>query len=511
MSLLNFPYKFFSRNILLIFISLFSLAFFASVWHRYAYIDDCWFAEQAYWLAKSGIVKTPSIMADLGWENRLMVYHKLNIWLGALIIKYLGWSIYYLKAITLFALAFFVFILKRYLHNIQYLYPPLAFPLAILVFIANPLVLIYGFTYRPEILVMTLGFASFLALERIRSGQGNIHAWALLAGFLAGVSLLTHLNGITFIASGGLYLLITRKFKAIPAFTISSMVVVVLYIIDLLPAGNLHLFLQQMRDWPDAISGNYISGNSLFTRILLKLGNEHQRFFWSDRASIFSSFFIFSLIASFRYLYFNHKHLLIYTGFLILFLNLLGSQIAERYLLYYSPFMSLIITFSILHLIIHRKRFWLTAFMLIMLLQAGVWVKHWTEIMKMNSAFTVTNHELAALIPDGPGKILAPYHFIFNEIGSRPILTYHSLEYYETRTKSKLSGKEALQRCKTLGVKYIIIDKGLENDTEKYRWFEMAIEQKDSNYTVFKRYKGFVVLRSLDEVGVDNIFNLINQ
>jgi hypothetical protein len=498
MSFFYFPYKFFSKNVLLIFISLLSLAFLASVWHRYAYIDDCWFAEQAYWLAKSGIVKTPSIMADLGWENRLMVYHKLNIWLGALIIKYLGWSIYYLKAITLFALAFFVFILKRYLHNNQYLYPPLAFPLAILVFIANPLVLIYGFTYRPEILVMTLGFGSFLALERIRTGQGNIHAWAFVAGFLAGISLLTHLNGIIFIASGGLYLLITRKFKAIPVFTISTLVVAVFYIIDLLPAGNLELFFQQMRDWPDDISGNYISGNSIFTRILQKLGSEHQRFFWSDKVSVFSALFFLSLIASFRHLYYNHKHLLIYTGFLILFLNLLGSQIAERYILYYSPFMSLIITFSILHLINQRKPYWLNAFTFVILLQAGIWIKHWTEIMERNSAFTVTNHELAALIPDGPGKILAPYHFIFNEIENKPILTYHSLEYYETRTRAKLFGKEALQRCKLLGVKYIIIDKGLEDDTEKYRWFEPAIVNEDPTYNVFKRYKDFVILRSSD-------------
>lgn len=488
----------YSRKFLLALLIISAIAFIISMWHRYAYIDDCFFGEQAYWLAKSGIVKTESIQVGLGWEERLFVYHKLNIWIGALIVKAFGWSVYYFKVFTLLVYLLFYFVLNKYLKSQQNQYPSEYFLMASLLVFANPLMFIYGFTYRPEILVMVFGFSSFIALENIRLREFKNSGWAMLAGVMSGFAFLSHLNGIIFGVSGFFYLLIYRKYKALPIYVLSALIVASVYFIDLLPAGNLEHFLWQLKNWPDAVTGNYLSGKSVLGSIIIKLASEHQRFFWSDKVMAFSGLFFLSLIRSYRHLKTNHRPLLIYTGLLILFLNLLGSHIAERYLIYYLPMMSLIMTISISHLLKQKRYNWLALSSFILLLQFGLLVKHWSSIMKENSDFTATHQEIGSLLPGTNPKVLAPYSYIFNEISKTQILTYHSLEYFEVIQNKKLSGSDALIRCKGLGIDYIIVANGLEKDQEKNQWFEPALKGLDSNYKVCKQYNGYTILSAIN-------------
>jgi hypothetical protein len=470
------------------------IAFCASLWHRYAYIDDCWFGEQAYWLAKSGIVKTPSIQAGLGWEEQLLVYHKLNIWIGAFIVKLAGWSVYYFKIFILVVYLLFFYLL--YLH--QGRNNSRTYLLVALLVFANPLMFIYGFTYRPEILVMTCGFGSFVALEKIRSSSSRPLLLAAAGGAAAGLAFLSHLNGMIFPISGGIYLILSRKYKEIAVFGISFLLVAYWYFRDLVPAGNLELFLSQVKNWPDAVGGNYLGGESVISRIFLKLLHEHERFFWSDKVAVFSGIFLLSIVLSIRHLLKEHKLLLIYTGSLILFLNFLGSQIAERYLIYYLPFMALIIGHSILYHL-HRKHYHIQiVFIILVIVQLVITGKHWASIMSKNNDFTRINHELSMMIPSGENKILAPYHFIFNEIGRGDILTYHTIEYFEVKEIRKLSCQEALERCRHMNIRYIIVDKCLEQDEAKYRWFEDAIRGTDLNYRKFMDHEGFLILERLN-------------
>ena len=492
----------FSRKVLHSLSGLAILAFLISLWHRYAYIDDCWFGEQAYWLARQGIVRTETIQAGLGWEQRLFVYHKLNIWIGALIVKYIGWSVYYFKTFTLLVYLSFFYLLYKYLRFQKSPDSREYFCLSALLVFANPLMFIYGFIYRPEILVMVLGFGSFIAIEKVRTGILKPQYWAILAGIASGAAFLAHLNGIIFGLGGFVYLLIYRKYKVLPAYLVSLIIIASAYFIDLFPAGNMEHFLIQMKNWPDAVSGNYFSGKSVIWNVLLKLGSEHQRFFWSDKAAVFSGIFFLSALISFRYLKENHRPLLIYTGLLILLLNLFGSQVAERYLIYYLPMMSLVITYSVFHLVSQKRYAWLSVLSLALLLQFGILAKHCAIITGKNSDFPGIHREIGRLIPLNSQKVLAPYHYIFNEMGVRPLLTYHSLEYFEVKNHRKLAGDEALTRCKELGVDCIIVDSGLESDPEKYNWFRPAIEGSDPNYEVFKRYKGYIILSAVPPTGL---------
>jgi hypothetical protein len=484
----------FSKKTLLFLLLTSVAAFIASLWHRYAYIDDCWFGEQAYWLAKEGVVKTKSIQAGLGWEEHLLVYHKLNIWIGALIVNTLGWSVYYFKGFTLLAYAASVFVLFRWMKRQPDIFSPQALLIIILLIISNPLMFIYGFTYRPEILVMLTGLGSFIALRKVCLDKESSPYLTVLSALLAAAAFLTHLNGIIFSVAAFIMLLIFRRYKEVLIFSLSAFLLSLVYFLDLLPEGNFHLFLSQIRNWPDAVGGNYVTDQSFITAMFKKLGQEHQRFFWSDKVSAFSTMFILAIISSFRTLKSKHSFILIYTLLLILLLNLLGSQIAERYLIYYLPLMAIVIGLGINNLIEQRKPVWLGIFAILLLAQLGVVAKHCVEIIKKNDDFTAFHAEVAKNLPPDSKKLMAPYRFIFNEIDHQPLLTYHSLEYSEVKQNQKFTGGQALLYCKNKGIDCIIIDKGLENDREKYRWFVTAVKGQDSLYRVYRVVNGYTIL-----------------
>lgn len=469
-------------------------AFLASLWHRYAYIDDCWFGEQAYWLAKEGVVKTKSIQAGLGWEDHLLVYHKLNIWIGALIVNTLGWSVYYFKGFTLLAYAASLLILFRWMKKQSGIFSPQAVLLIILLIVANPLMFIYGFTYRPEILVMLMGLGSFITLRKVSIDKESSPYLTVLSALLAAAAFLTHLNGIIFSVAGFIMLLFYRRYKDVLVFSSSAFILSLAYFPDLVPEGNFQLFISQIRNWPDAVGGNYVTDQSILSALLKKLAQEHQRFFWSDKVSVFSVMFFLSLIVSFKSLKSKHPFLLGYTLLLILLLNLMGSQIAERYLIYYLPLMAIMIGLNIQWLIEKRKVWWLSLFAVLLLAQTGITAKHCMQIFRQNDDFPANHAVVRNNLPSDTRKLLAPYRFIYNEIDQQPLLTYHSLEYFEVKQSQMFAGGQALLYCKNKGIDCIIIDKGLENDLEKYRWFEPAVKGQDSLYRVFRVVEGYTIL-----------------
>lgn len=484
---------FYHRKTLLFILIFGCIAFIISMWQRYAYIDDCFFGEQAYWLAKDGIVRTKTIQAGLGWEERLFVYHKLNIWIGAQIIKTLGWSVYYFKTFTLIVYLSFFFVLKKYLQIDRSRFPDLTYLLVCLFIFINPLTFIYGFTYRPEILVMVTGFVSFMALEKVRTSDSRSFLWIIIAGITAGLAFLTHLNGLIFAVSGFFYLVIYRKYRFLIPYLFSCGIIMFFYFIDLLPPGNMARFLAQINNWPDDVAGNFHSKSNVIIGVFVKLSTEHQRFFWSDRVFAFSILFFLSVLLAFKHLKETHRPLLVYTAMLILWLNLLGSQIAERYLLYYFPMMALLIALSVLYFLKQRQFLKLSVVSIILLVQIGLTAKHWLSIMNENSDFVTVNKELRNAIPAESEIILAPYTFIYNEMSDK-ILTYHTLEYFEVLQKKQFIGADASAYCAKLGIDHIIIDYFPSVDKKVERWFEPAMSGNDLNYRIFRKYKGHIIL-----------------
>jgi hypothetical protein len=218
----------------------------ATYYHRIPSGDDAWFAEQSLWLAKEGIVRSNFFSGLLNWDVQILVYHKFFIWIGALIYKLAGVSLVAFKSISLISTVIFVFLLFQYIR--QRNLSKQATTWALFLVLGNISIVTMSFDNRPEILQMTLGFSSFLCLNKPNKYR------AMLAGLLAGLALLTHLNGLIFIASGFILLVTTRRFNEIIYFTLASIVTSGLYFYDVIATHNFDLWLYQLTKDPAVIN-----------------------------------------------------------------------------------------------------------------------------------------------------------------------------------------------------------------------------------------------------------------
>lgn len=73
-------------------------------YHRWPTGDDAWFAEQSYWFDKEGIIRSEFFRGVLGWENQLLVSHKLFLVFGACLMHIFG---YQLPVVQLVGFIFF--------------------------------------------------------------------------------------------------------------------------------------------------------------------------------------------------------------------------------------------------------------------------------------------------------------------------------------------------------------------------------------------------------------------
>src|SRR5687767_2837078 len=79
---------------------------------RLPHLDDAWLGEQSYWLTKDGVVRSQLFQGLIKYEERILVYHKLFVWLGAVLIKAVGWGLYNIKSISVIALFLFILFAK---------------------------------------------------------------------------------------------------------------------------------------------------------------------------------------------------------------------------------------------------------------------------------------------------------------------------------------------------------------------------------------------------------------
>ena len=170
---------------------LFLALLLATAWHRSEHFDDAWFAEQAYWLVRDGRVHSAFFRGLNGWENQLFVFHKGFIYFGAALQGLLGFSLPVSKAVGAFWTAVGGVVLAMHMRWLglagRWTY------LALLIYVANGMLIEYAFVNRPEPMYMALGFGSFSLLTRRR---------LLWAGVLAGLAVLTHLNGLSYVLAG---------------------------------------------------------------------------------------------------------------------------------------------------------------------------------------------------------------------------------------------------------------------------------------------------------------------
>lgn len=475
-----------------------TLVFIASLWNRFIYIDDAFFGEQSYWLAKDGVVKTVTLIDFLGTDVRLFSYHKLNIFVGAVLIKLFGWTVNPLRISTLLFFVGFVASYVAYFRRNTNIFGENKHQLSIALFliIFNPMIILYAFTFRPEIWVMFFGFLSYSLIEKSIKTE-DAYKYMVLAGIMAGLAFLSHLNGLIFSVAGFVVLAFARKWRSLFVFSLSAGIISMLYFFDLWQNGHFDTWMYQIINWPDNNATNYLSAGigDFLLNVIRKLSEEHQRFFWSDHVWVISTLFVLAIIFNIRYLIRHHRRLMIYTLALILTLNIAGSQIAERFLIYLFPFMALIISIELKRIMTKSLPLRKLFYILVLLLQLVFVTKMFGVIFQESSDQPQISKSILSNIHDKNALTLVPYTMIFNGLDEYNLASYKAFEYYQVMVKHKLSQPEFFSRAYSLDIQNIIIpSSSLKNSDTGLPCLESGIIEDSSFYTEFYRDERCILL-----------------
>ncbi len=395
-----------SRWLLLLAVLLFVASFYQRVLHG----DEAWIGEQAYWAAKDGIVRSELFDGFLGAGTRQWVYHWLFVWQAAGVIRLVGWSSLVLKLISLAYLGVFVLICRPHLRH--YLTSVAARCLFWAVLLLNALVVEYGFVFRPEVMLMCLGFGSWILLQRwLHSAQPRWYH-VVLAAALAGLAAATHLNGLIYLMAGTGLLLWRRQWKGATLFAGVGGAVFAMYFLDVLVHNAWGTYFHQ---FAPAIDGNE-SGNG-FALVLRALA-EHKRFFHSPLEAALSLLVLTAAVVLYRSRWRTPRltDATLYLLLLVAALAALSQGKTTKYLVLYMPHLCLLVAVGFEHL--PRRTGWERAVLVVVL-------GFYTIVNSVHTGLLISRHEdrvarnqqlAKQLSAYRHTRIVAPMNLVFNQI-----------------------------------------------------------------------------------------------
>ncbi|OWP61725.1 hypothetical protein CDA63_17845 [Hymenobacter amundsenii] len=384
----------------------------ASFYQRVLHGDEAWIGEQAYWAAKEGAVRSELFRGFLGAESRQWVYHWLFVWQAAAVIKVAGWSVTGLKLISLSYLGIFLLISYRHLRR-HYLHSAAACCLFYAVLLSNALLVEYSFVFRPEVMLMCLGFGSWIMLERSLHRPTPRLGYAALGALLAGLAALTHLNGLIYVAAGLGLLLLRRQYRAAVLFGGVSGLVFSVAFLDVLVHNAWPAYFAQLAPAVNPEPHRVLA-------YLLHVLNEHKRFLHSPVEAVLS---VLGLAAGLL-LYRTHSgtprraDAALYLGLLIGALACLSPGKTTKYLLLYLPHIGLFITLAFVYLSKHRpwQRWLLGSLLLLYLLTNAGYTGY---LISRHEDRVAKNQQLARQLASYQHcRVVAPLELVFNQINN---------------------------------------------------------------------------------------------
>lgn len=418
------------------------------------HIDEAWMGEQSYREAQDGIPRQELLPGMFRFEEQMLIRHKLFIFLGSLATRLSGFSLYHLRlvsvaaGIALLGLLFLYLKRERERHHILFL-------LTAVILMLCPLFFRYMKLYRPECLLAAFGFLSFFLLRRALD-TGSI-AKAALSGIAAGFAALTHLNGIIFIASGAVLLLIMKRGKLFLVFSVVSLLSTSLYLYDII--GNYDLFrLQFFNDF--VVEKKYTGVFAL----VIQLFHEHERYFRIPEIIGISLLFVVSLPGVFRRGTGADRILYGYTGLLILFLGLVNKSLTAKYAMPLFPFFALAAASAVYVTVKGGTRLTsskiyrgLLAIFLGLYVSYGLYYLVTTAFL--NRVDTAGENAAVAVSMQTGTRVLAPGRFIYNEIGRFTIIDLFVPRYLATvRNKGEFNLTSLCEYAMKHAVDYIVVD-----------------------------------------------------
>lgn len=441
----------FSKKGLLFFLTLFGIAYLATFINRYIQSDENWFGEEAYWLLNEGVVRLKSLPLSLDFDKRVYVYYKLLIYSGTGLTYLFGWSIWPLKIFIFMLFVIFLYLFNNWLKSDSINFSSHQRFIAYFFLITTPIMIDQTFIFRPEIPMMLVIFLSFLYLRKGLKEEKIRHIG--LGGLFAGISFLIHLNGNAVVIAGFIYVLSYRKYKYLLLYSAASGITCLLYFFDLTDPASFKAFIYQLRNWP--LEGYAHSSNTVFGYILSKINSllaEHQRFFWSERVTSTSIIFFTCLIFGFKKFKKEYPEILRYFLIMAISMILFGGFAAERYLIYYLPFMAIIISYTIFYYIENRNSVFSGLLIFFIIGHLIVITLRFNAIFATNYNHNKVHAIILNQIPE-KSRILAPWEFIFNGIEKYQIFSYKNIEYYNYK---KIEKGIAVRIIEKLKIDYII-------------------------------------------------------
>ena len=425
--------------------------YFVSLTNRAPHLDDAWLGEHSYWLAKDGIVKSKLMTGFAGSEDRLLLHHKFFTIQGALFIYIFGFHLAILKTISfiytiLFGISFWVLVKK-----ISIDFDSKTKILALWLIFYNPLMFEFSYVFRPDVMLMTLGFISF-AFIFLSLKEDKILLYSSLAGVFAGLAVFAHLNGIIFAAAGFLVYLFRWKPKQLLFYSIVGFICSLGYFYDFRSFSDFGIWYDQLTFVPTAKADTL----NPILQLVINIFGEHKRYFHSPHEIIFSVSTIFCLIINRKKLFENQSLLLQYLLFAVLSLAVFALNKTSKYLILLLPFFSIIIFQTLLDLTlipetainkINWKKNTLIGLLFIFTCIASIF-NYKTSInkydSKLNSSFT------ARFAPNNTNQtsVLAPMEFIYDEMGKYKSIV--SLMSFSERMKidTSLVGEGILRKTR---------------------------------------------------------------
>jgi len=446
----------FAMNLLGLVIAVGAILLFGKMYFYTIHGDDPWFAEQAYWLVKDGVVRSEFFSSLLDYGTQQFAYHKLHIWIAALAIKLFGLSFLSLKFITLSFFCGFLLVARKYFYIFHAERAKEYFIVFLAFILINSIVLEMVFIYRPEIAIMCLGFISYYLL---RTSLEKGVKYSLLSGVFAGLCTLMHLNGIIFIAAGAVLLLANKKIKYTFWFSVAALVVASLYFVDILP-NHWATYWMQFRHDP-AIPDSQFSLQSLLLQIVF----EYERFFGHGYESGYSLMLLVVLVLNGKS-FWKHtelRHCLIYFFVLTFVLAAISPGKKHYYLLFGLPYAGILISTSLWQALTHVKRSGkdkvLVGFAVLYVLAN---VPHALAIINDGRADVVTPRENVEVMRQfqihNGDKVLAPLDFVFNAVEK---VNIHGVEAYLIRAKwgkVELSATGLFREARSTDRQFILLE-----------------------------------------------------
>jgi len=370
-------------------------------------IDEAWIGEQAWFFARDGFVHSDLFAGYEGSEDRILVYHRLLVWIGASAVRLIGFGLVQLRLVSFSAAAILLALMAgdRTASRARSRSGPPAVLLSIALF--------YRFSgiYRPEILLALLAWAQWsLVLRAARSGASLP---AISAGVACGLGILAHLNGIAFAAGSATVLLMSGRRRLLFPFAAAALAVGFGPLAE--AAGHPVLFWHQF-------TGEFVRTKTSLAPLApwWNLVREHQRLFRDPGMILLTLATASAVLCAPAGRNAENPYFYPFALSSLLALAALTGSKSAKYAIPMMPFMASEIWCGIEEAargwrVLPAWRRWPVMVSSALLFSHGAASAMLAAISRPESP-SAENREAGSLIPDG-ATVVAPVGFIFDEIG----------------------------------------------------------------------------------------------